>query len=172
MGSFGNNTTMGKGDNKGLLKALNWFSVLCGLVTIGAGVMGCVWGVKVLKPWPPLTWNNFVGGLFMIGFGFAIVWLAVQENGREKGFFRTYFAFLDHLLGRGLFFLFIGMRVIPLGKFYCLVAGIVIFFSAWSTSVCTSRSRATRATIILTASSPAPSPATAKDVHVEAKGSN
>merc|ERR1712124_183126 len=110
MGSFGNNTTMGKGDNKGLLKALNWFSVLCGLVTIGAGVMGCVWGVKVLKPWPPLTWNNFVGGLFMFGFGFAIVWMALKES-NDTGFF----------------FLFIGMRVIPLGKFYCLVAGIVIF---------------------------------------------
>merc|ERR1712100_135475 len=118
---------MGNDSQKTALKAFNWISIVAGLVTIGAGVMGCVWGVKVLKPWPPLTWNNFVGGLFMIGFGFAIVWLAVQENGREKGFFRTYFAFLDHLLGRGLFFLFIGMRVIPLGKFYCLVAGIVIF---------------------------------------------
>merc|ERR1711971_1200158 len=105
MGSFGNNNTMGKGDNQGLLKALNWFSVLCGLVTIGAGVMGCVWGVKVLKPWPPLTWNNFVGGLFMIGFGFAIVWMALKESG-EEGFFKTYFKFLDHLLGRGFFFLF------------------------------------------------------------------
>merc|ERR1711934_243123 len=125
--SFTSTTNMGgKGDNAGLMKGINYFSILCGLVTIGAGVMGCVWGVKVLKPWPPLTWNNFVGGLFMIGFGFAIVWMAPKES-NDEGFFKTYFKFLDHLLGRSFFFLFIGMRVIPLGKFYCLVAGIVIF---------------------------------------------
>merc|ERR1711998_478380 len=48
-------------------------------------------------------------------------------SGGKQSFFRKYFAFLDHLLGRGFFFIFIGMRVVPLGKFYCLVAGIVIF---------------------------------------------
>ena len=57
---------MGDTANSGLMKAINWVSVAAGLVTIGAGVMGCVWGVKVLKPWPPLTWNNFVGGVFMM----------------------------------------------------------------------------------------------------------
>merc|ERR1712080_506550 len=76
--------SMGNDSQKTALKAFNWISIVAGLVTIGAGVMGCVWGVKVLKPWPPLTWNNFVGGLFMIGFGFAIVWLAVQENVERK----------------------------------------------------------------------------------------
>merc|ERR1711907_164753 len=126
--SFTSTTNMGEFDEiKGPIKAMNWISIAAGLVTIGAGIMGCVWGVKVLKPWPPLTWNNFVGGLFMILFGFAIIWMAFKESGGEKGFFKTYFAFLDHLLGRGCFFLFIGMRVVPLGKFYCLVAGITIF---------------------------------------------
>merc|ERR1711998_95038 len=117
------------GSNAGLMKVVNWLSVLAGLVTIGSGVMGCIWGVKVLKPWPPLTWNNFVGGVFMILFGFAIIWMALKEagSGGKQSFFRKYFAFLDHLLGRGFFFIFIGMRVVPLGKFYCLVAGIVIF---------------------------------------------
>merc|ERR1712199_67926 len=119
--------SMGNDSQKTALKAFNWISIVAGLVTIGAGVMGCVWGVKVLKPWPPLTWNNFVGGVFMILFGFAILWMAFRESGDEQGFFKTYFKFLDHLLGRGLFFIFIGMRVIPLGKFYCLVAGISIF---------------------------------------------
>merc|ERR1711998_164376 len=95
---------MGNDSQKTALKAFNWISIVAGLVTIGAGVMGCVWGVKVLKPWPPLTWNNFVGGLFMIGFGFAIVWMALKES-NEEGFFKTYFKFLDHLLGRGFFFL-------------------------------------------------------------------
>merc|ERR1711998_196051 len=116
------------GSNAGLMKVVNWLSVLAGLVTIGAGVMGCIWGVKVLKPWPPLTWNNFVGGVFMICFGFAIIWMALKEAGAsDESFFKKYFKFLDHLLGRGLFFIFIGMRVVPLGKFYCLIAGIVIF---------------------------------------------
>merc|ERR1712006_1444 len=100
------------GSNAGLMKVVNWLSVLAGLVTIGAGVMGCIWGVKVLKPWPPLTWNNFVGGVFMILFGFAIIWMALKEAGSG---------------GKQFFFIFIGMRVVPLGKFYCLVAGIVIF---------------------------------------------
>ena len=43
--------------------------------------------------------------LFFSGFGFAIIWMALKEAGGEKGFFKTYFAFLDHLLGRGCFFL-------------------------------------------------------------------
>merc|ERR1712070_798402 len=113
-------------------KAMNWISVFFGLVTIGAGAMGCVWGYKVLKPWPPLTWNNFVGGVFMIMFGFGIIWMAFKEKGckpdtEDAGFFQLYFKFLDNLLGRGFFFIFIGMRVVPLGKFYCLIAGICIF---------------------------------------------
>merc|ERR1712216_842291 len=91
--------------------------------------------VKVMKVWPPLTWNNFVGGLFMFLFGVAIIWMAFKESGNDPeknpGFFQTYFKFLDNLLGRGLFFIFIGMRVIPLGKFYCLCAGITIFLFGW-----------------------------------------
>merc|ERR1711968_121721 len=120
--------SMGNDSQKTALKAFNWISIVAGLVTIGAGVMGCVWGVKGLKPWPPLTWNNFVGGVFMICFGFAIIWMALKEAGAsDESFFKKYFKFLDHLLGRGLFFIFIGMRVVPLGKFYCLVAGVAIF---------------------------------------------
>ena len=33
---------MGKGDNAGLMKGINYFSILCGLVTIGAGAIACV----------------------------------------------------------------------------------------------------------------------------------
>merc|ERR1711934_654030 len=101
---------MGNDSQKTALKAFNWISIVAGLVTIGAGVMGCVWGVKVLKPWPPLTWNNFVGGVFMLMFGFAIIWMAFKESGNDPksnpGFFQLYFKFLDNLLGRGLFFIF------------------------------------------------------------------
>merc|ERR1712110_771593 len=70
---------MGNDSQKTALKAFNWISIVAGLVTIGAGVMGCIWGVKVLKPWPPLTWNNFVGGVFMILFGFAIIWMRLRR---------------------------------------------------------------------------------------------
>merc|ERR1711965_111626 len=121
----------GNDSQKTALKAFNWISIVAGLVTIGAGIMGCVWGVKVLKPWPPLTWNNFVGGVFMIMFGVAIIWMAFKESGNDPkvnpGFFQLYFKFLDNLAGRGAFFIFVGMRVVPLGKFYCLIAGICIF---------------------------------------------
>merc|ERR1712199_89732 len=113
------------------IKVMNYISIVAGLVALGAGVMGMFWGVKVMKVWPPLTWNNFVGGLFMFLFGVAIIWMAFKESGNDPeknpGFFQTYFKFLDNLLGRGFFFIFIGMRVIPLGKFYCLIAGICIF---------------------------------------------
>merc|ERR1712167_174418 len=42
-------------------------------------------------------------------------------------FVPKYLLFLDTLIGRGLFFMFIGLRIIPLGQFYCLVAGMVTF---------------------------------------------
>ena len=65
---------MGNDSQKTALKAFNWISIVAGLVTIGAGVMGCVWGVKVLKLWPPLMWNNFVGGLFMMYAFLKSIW--------------------------------------------------------------------------------------------------
>merc|ERR1712196_617271 len=75
------------------------------------------------------TWNNFVGGVFMIMFGVAIIWMAFKEagvdpNSENAGFFQLYFKFLDNLAGRGAFFIFVGMRVVPLGKFYCLIANL------------------------------------------------
>jgi hypothetical protein len=104
---------------------LDKISALVGSVVVIAGGMGFYWGTKVIKPWPPLTWNNCVGGIFMTVFGLMIVVMVLSPNNAE--FVPKYLLFLDTLIGRGLFFMFIGLRIIPLGQFYCLVAGMVTF---------------------------------------------
>merc|ERR1711998_378657 len=104
---------------------LNKISVLVGAIVCIAGGMGFYWGTKVIKPWPPLTWNNCVGGIFMAVFGLMIVVMVLSPQNAE--FVPKYLMFLDTLIGRGLFFMFIGLRIIPLGQFYCLVAGMVTF---------------------------------------------
>merc|ERR1711998_782148 len=52
-------------------------TVICGLLTLSAGVLGIYWGAAVVKLWPPLTWNNCVGGFFMIIFGIATTILGI-----------------------------------------------------------------------------------------------
>jgi len=104
---------------------LNKISVLVGAIVCIAGGMGFYWGTKVIKPWPPLTWNNCVGGIFMAVFGLMIVVMVLSPQ--NAAFVPKYLMFLDTLIGRGAFFMFVGLRIIPLGQFYCLVAGMVTF---------------------------------------------
>merc|ERR1712188_324442 len=110
-------------------KYLNYVSALIGLVVMVAGGMGFYWGTKVIKPWPPLTWNNCVGGIFMFVFGLAILYLCMKGEGNDENadMIKKYLRFLDVFVGRGCFFMFVGLRIIPLGQFYCLVAGMVTF---------------------------------------------
>merc|ERR1711998_50792 len=110
-------------------KYLNYVSALIGLVVMVAGGMGFYWGTKVIKPWPPLTWNNCVGGIFMFVFGLAILYLRMKGEGNDENadMIKKYLKFLDVFVGRGCFFMFVGLRIIPLGQFYCLVAGMVTF---------------------------------------------
>jgi len=110
-------------------KYLNYVSALIGLVVMVAGGMGFYWGTKVIKPWPPLTWNNCVGGIFMFVFGLAILYLCMKGEGNDENadMIKKYLRFLDVFIGRGCFFMFVGLRIIPLGQFYCLVAGMVTF---------------------------------------------
>merc|ERR1712224_1058762 len=110
-------------------KYLNYISALIGLVVMVAGGMGFYWGTKVIKPWPPLTWNNCVGGIFMFVFGLAILYLCMKGEGNDENadMIKKYLRFLDVFVGRGCFFMFVGLRIIPLGQFYCLVAGMVTF---------------------------------------------
>ena len=84
---------------------------------------------QVIKPWPPLTWNNCVGGIFMFVFGLAILYLCMKGEGNDENadMIKKYLRFLDVFVGRGCFFMFVGLRIIPLGQFYCLVAGMVTF---------------------------------------------
>merc|ERR1711990_657925 len=108
---------------------LNKISVLVGAIVCIAGGMGFYWGTKVIKPWPPLTWNNCVGGIFMFVFGLAILYLCMKGDGNDENadMIKKYLRFLDVFVGRGCFFMFVGLRIIPLGQFYCLVAGMVTF---------------------------------------------
>merc|ERR1711918_303757 len=86
---------------------------------------GFYWGTKVIKPWPPLTWNNCVGGIFMFFFGLVVLYICMKGDDPNAVMLQKYFRFLDTFIGRGCFFMFIGLRIIPLGQFYCLVAGMV-----------------------------------------------
>merc|ERR1711998_19598 len=108
-------------------KQLNYVSAVIGLIVMVAGGMGFYWGTKVIKPWPPLTWNNCVGGIFMFFFGLVVLYLCMKGDDPNAVMLQKYFRFLDTFIGRGCFFMFIGLRIIPLGQFYCLVAGMVTF---------------------------------------------
>lgn len=112
-------------DTHKAMKQMNWVSGLVAAIVCVAGGMGFYWGTKVIKPWPPLTWNNCVGGLFMFAFGVMI--FVMIFAGDSAPWIPKYLMFLDTLIGRGCFFMFVGLRIIPLGQFYCLVAGMVTF---------------------------------------------
>merc|ERR1711998_307481 len=112
---------------KNACKQLNYVSAVIGLVVMVAGGMGFYWGTKVIKPWPPLTWNNCVGGIFMFFFGLVVLYICMKGDDPNAVMLQKYFRFLDVFIGRGCFFMFIGLRIIPLGQFYCLVAGMVTF---------------------------------------------
>merc|ERR1712199_111355 len=83
---------------------------LCGLVCLGAGVMGFYWGTAVIKPWPPLTWNNCVGGFFMIVFGIMLAVVGLNGISSDAGAgeyaatTQEWAGFIDNFMGRGLFF--------------------------------------------------------------------
>merc|ERR1712070_258578 len=112
---------------KNACKQLNYVSAVIGLVVMVAGGMGFYWGTKVIKPWPPLTWNNCVGGIFMFFFGLVVLYICMKGDDPNAVMLQKYFRFLDTFIGRGCFFMFVGLRIIPLGQFYCLVAGMVTF---------------------------------------------
>merc|ERR1712023_230276 len=107
---------------------------LCGLVCLGAGVMGFYWGTTVIKPWPPLTWNNCVGGFFMIVFGIMLAVVGLNGISSDAGAgeyaatTQEWAGFIDNFMGRGLFFCYLGLRIMPLGKYYCLMAGLCLLF--------------------------------------------
>jgi len=118
-----------KSDDSSVMIILRWGSLLVGLVTLVAGGMGIMWGVPTLELWPPYTWNHFSGGIFMAVFGLAITIMSIDKQilgEKVHGWFMSNFGFLNHYLGRGLFFIYIGLRVVTLGKYYCLVAGMCI----------------------------------------------
>jgi len=107
-------------------------NVVTGIVSIGdmvAGVLGFYWGISVIAPWPPLTWNNCVSGFFVFIFGLATFWVAVRGKGAEgdftSRFVKKYIGFLDFFGGRGLLFIFCALRIIPLGQIECFVIGMV-----------------------------------------------
>merc|ERR1712224_643916 len=81
-------------------------------MVIGAGGMGMYWGVKVLRPWPPLTWNNFVSALFMFIFGCCVLILSIMSNHNpENGMYiiiKENMGFLDVFWGRGAMFVYFG----------------------------------------------------------------
>jgi hypothetical protein len=112
---------------KNACKQLNYVSAVIGLIVMVAGGMGFYWGTKVIKPWPPLTWNNCVGGIFMFFFGLVVLYICMKGDDPNAVMLQKYFRFLDTFIGRGCFFMFVGLRIIPLGQFYCLVAGMVTF---------------------------------------------
>jgi len=110
---------------------MNYYSTIIGAMVIGAGGMGMYWGVKVLRPWPPLTWNNFVSALFMFIFGCCVLILSIMSNHNpENGMYiiiKENMGFLDVFWGRGAMFIYLALRLMSLGSFYCLMSGFVCF---------------------------------------------
>merc|ERR1712188_301978 len=97
------------------------------------------WGSAVIKPWPPLTWNNCVGGFFMCVFGIAVAVLGISGfsaaasegsdvGGKQSEGIREQALFLDVYAGRGIFLIYLAIRLMTLGKYYCLMAGLGLFF--------------------------------------------
>jgi len=115
---------------------MNVAGILCGLSIFVAGAVGTYSGAQVIKIWPPLTWNVAVSGVFMALFGIFTMWICLFSNGLlsepsipgQQGSFKEkllhQFGFLDTFLGRGVWFIFCGLRVIPLGYSFCLAAGL------------------------------------------------
>ena len=123
-------------------------TMICGLLCLVAGVMGIYWATKgETKGLPLMTLNNCVGGFFMIVFGSCMAILGfggistavssseeedvvvVSSTGKEQGSFITEQAlFLDIFAGRGVFLIYLSIRVMTLGKYYCLLAGLGLMF--------------------------------------------
>ena len=41
--------------------------------------------IQVFRPWPPMTWNNAAGGVFMFSVGVAVLYLAVRVGHNYVG---------------------------------------------------------------------------------------
>merc|ERR1712072_1663901 len=153
MGSFGTHprSIMGNNDDgristlarddskKYFVMFMEFGTAVCGLLCLAAGVMGIYWGSAVIKPWPPLTWNNCVGGFFMCVFGIAVAVLGISGfsaaasegsdvGGKQSEGIREQALFLDVYAGRGIFLIYLAIRLMTLGKYYCLMAGLGLFF--------------------------------------------
>jgi len=118
---------------------MNVGGIISGLAILIAGCVGTFSGVQVMKIWPPLTWNAAVSGVFMALFGLFTIWIcafskslagdyqpSVPGQGDEplRETLLKHFGFLDTYLGRGAWFIFCGLRVLPLGFSFCLAAGL------------------------------------------------
>merc|ERR1711981_512507 len=88
---------------------------------------------------PLLTWNNCVGGFFMVVFGIAVAVLGISGfsaaasegsdvGGKQSEGIREQALFLDVYAGRGIFLIYLAIRLMTLGKYYCLMAGLGLFF--------------------------------------------
>merc|ERR1711959_531475 len=126
-------------DKRYFVMFMEFGTAVCGLLCLAAGVMGIYWGSAVIKPWPPLTWNNCVGGFFMCVFGIAVAVLGISGfsaaasegsdvGGKQSEGIREQALFLDVYAGRGVFLIYLAIRLMTLGKYYCLMAGLGLFF--------------------------------------------
>eukprot|EP00296_Roombia_truncata_P008872 JP447395.1.p1 GENE.JP447395.1~~JP447395.1.p1 ORF type:complete len:156 (-),score=64.89 JP447395.1:57-524(-) len=102
-----------------LIKIFDVLTCVAGVLVCIAGVMAFYWGLGVIHAWPPLTWNNCIGGIFIFFFGLIAFWMVAVGG----DFISTWFKFLDVYLGRGCFFVYLGLRIIPMGQGFCLTAG-------------------------------------------------
>jgi len=107
------------------VQTMNTLTAINAVLVMVAGVLGFYWGTKLIKPWPPLTWNNCIGGIFMFFFGLIAFWIAFKGNDEKGQMVLDYFGFIDYFLGRGCFFIFLGLRIMPLGQYVCLVIGMI-----------------------------------------------
>eukprot|EP00296_Roombia_truncata_P009037 JP447582.1.p3 GENE.JP447582.1~~JP447582.1.p3 ORF type:complete len:157 (+),score=63.01 JP447582.1:35-505(+) len=110
-----------------LIKIFDVLTCVAGVLICIAGVMAFWWGTGTFGAWPPYKWNGCIGGIFIFGFGLTAFWL-VAVGGE---FISTWFKFLDVYLGRGCYFVYLGLRIIPMGQAFCLTAGgLVAIFGA------------------------------------------
>merc|ERR1711934_1153864 len=108
-------------------KALNICLAVSGLLVTAAGVMGTYWGVKVVAKvgaWPLMNLNGVISGIFMLIFGAALIGLTFF--GRTE--VCTWAKFLDTFWGRGAFCIYLGIRIMPMGQYFCLIGGVVMLF--------------------------------------------
>lgn len=108
---------------------LNYISAGIGAICTVAGGMGFYWGCKVIRTWPPLTWNNCVGSFFMVLFGMCVGYLSFKSNSATQDEWsetiKSQMKFLDVFLGRAAMFLYLGLRLLPMGSYYCVMSGFI-----------------------------------------------